>query len=144
MQEDFAANHVPTLPFKLVRGTTQKAPYFSPAAEGTGLPIADVIVQRHLDSKGQLHMCALAANGFFSEVEHQLVFKKTSGMANSHETKWQIGLYHFKDSAAMSLPVELKSTVSTFGASTYLTFPRTAEHLIAICSLDNILVWNFK
>ena len=45
----------PSLMTSSVSGPQQKAPYFSPNAEGTGLPIADMAMMRVFDDCGHWH-----------------------------------------------------------------------------------------
>ena len=103
-QEDFVANHEPSLPFSDVRGTQQKARYFSPNAENVGLPIADQYITRYLFQKNCLGKCSESWKGFFCDVSHKIMFRKTSGPIDSPDTQWQVALYHYKSSCAVSLP----------------------------------------
>ena len=86
-QEDFVANHEPTLPFYDVRGTSAKSPYFSPNSENVGLPIADQFVTRYLFDKKQLHKIGEAWKGFFSDASYKLIFISKSGPINFPETQ---------------------------------------------------------
>ena len=44
----------PSMHTESVSSSTQKAPYFSPNAEGTGLPTADMYMLDNLDHRAQV------------------------------------------------------------------------------------------
>ena len=90
----------PSLHTESVISSTQKAPYFSPNAEGTGLPIADMYVYDHLDVSGQVLQANDTWKGCFVDVDHQLLFRRKDGASSfvhGQPEGWLFSLYHYKD-----------------------------------------------
>ena len=104
-----------SLPFTEVGGQ-QKAPYFSPAAEGVAIPTADLHVIRALGPTDQLRDVAKTWSGFISDSQHSIAFQLGPDNAKLCEVKpdqWFVGVTHFKDSAALVWPVEFVSDPGT-------------------------------
>jgi len=117
-----------SLDFKSVELGGQKAPYFSPSAEGVGLPTADLFVKRCLLPRGMQKDIANVWCGVFCNSKHQMCFKlgeKCANVAGVDANQWYVGLYHFKDSSCLAWPVE---KVHKEGCSfQYLKFQKLTE-----------------
>ena len=91
-----AARRLPSLPFGLARGATQKkAPFFSPNAENVGLPVADMAVLRQCRRQGSWSGLERAWQGFFVDCSHQVAFQRKD--AQPHDA-WHVGLHHYRGS----------------------------------------------
>ena len=100
-----------SMPFDSVSGP-QKAPYFSPQAEGIGIPAADLHVLRALGPQDRLREVSDTWAGCISESEHSIAFRLSSDNAQLCQVEpdqWFVGMAHFKDSAALVWPVEIAS-----------------------------------
>ena len=75
VKADISPMQKPSLPSSSGSGTQQKAPYFSPNAEGTGLPIAYMAMMRVMEGCGHWHTANDTWKGCFVDVGHQLVFR---------------------------------------------------------------------
>ena len=132
----------PSLNFQCVSGSQQKAPYFSPNAEGTGLPTADMAFMRVFDEEDTWHKANDTWKGCFVDVDHQLVFRFTAGSdvceKHGQPKGWLFAMYHYKDSSCMVWPVELVEIQGVIGYRA-LTFTKVKKPQYAfVHSWDHI------
>jgi len=130
-----------SMPFEQVAGSVQKAPYFSPAAEGIGTPTADLHVLRALGPQDRLREVSSTWAGCISESEHSIAFRVSydnAKLCNLDPDQWFVGLSHYKDSAALVWPVEIANDQSC--PFKYVVFQQIKEpYFLPIFSFDGLV-----
>ena len=94
VKADMTPMQKPSLMTSSVSGPQQKAPYFSPNVEGTGLPIADMAMMRVLGGCGHWHKADEAWKGCFVDVDHQFVFRFLWDVRHLTMASQQVGCLH--------------------------------------------------
>ena len=135
---DFCPTTATKMPFNLISSTTQKAPYYSPAAKNISKPTAGLVLGRDLYAKKALGAFGSAKHGWFCKASHAMIFRKRAGEMNSPIVHWSLGVHHFEGSSCIVLPCEMKVVPGNPGKR-YIEFPRKdAATLVSITSMVGI------
>lgn len=123
----------PSLDFAPIRGTTTKAPYFSPQAASVGQPVADMSMLQAIS--GEHQRLDSAWKGFFADATHCLAIRNTK-VPNS---SWLVALHHYSDRAVLAWPITMAEVRDTSGdIVAYLEFCELREPLlVAVLDFDD-------
>ena len=145
VKEDLAPLGNPSLPFGKVATHSDRAPYFSPQAEGVSIGVADQAVLNELRERGRLSDVADAWKGFFCNSSHQVAFRRKGGDHGAEMAgQWFVGLWHFKDSGCFACVVNAVK-VAAGQELWYLEFEQqTSATMLGIVSLDDWECFGFS
>ena len=88
-----------------VASTTQKAPYFSPAAENMGLPAIDLALSREAVEFKRERALRFTFAGCFAKADHLCVFRRKAIPGKCSAIDWSVGLHHYNSSGFLAWPV---------------------------------------
>lgn len=90
--------------------STGKAPFFSPGAENTGLPVADLAVLSDMAACGTADRAKFATLGAVGSWRHKIIMRR-QGSSSATNFDWHMPLCHFKGSAVVCMRVTLNQVL---------------------------------
>lgn len=146
-QDAFYSSGTPSIPTGKIATTSQVAPYFSPAAESTGIAWGDAAVLHECVAHGgKFDILASCWQGFFADSDHSLVFKVVTDDQDIHG--WHLALHHYQDSAVVAIPVDLLKPPGYEADPTECIYIRpVSNHMvvpIVIKSLSHVMAFSLQ